>query len=120
MAINNTVDLIMGEDGSQLYLSSRSKNQFFDRRELPLEEKKGLHSLCSIPLLFLILLGILVTSLFLRENIGQQGFLVDLENGGMGQNLVSIWNRLPFKSVLWIPVILCLIHSIKFIASVVN
>ena len=39
VAINNTVDLILPDDGTQLYLSSRSKNQFFDKRELLLDCK---------------------------------------------------------------------------------
>ena len=37
VAINNTVDLIAADDGKQLFLSSRSKNQFFDKRELLLD-----------------------------------------------------------------------------------
>ena len=42
VAVNNSCDIIIGENGAQVFLQSRGKNQFFDKRELSLGKNRAI------------------------------------------------------------------------------
>lgn len=113
VAINNTVDLIMGEDGSQLYLSSRSKNQFFDRRELPLEGKKS-----NQYFMFLIFIGLIVCCW--GENIWSTAARFSFGSGEWRDGAESCLNLVSATVGMCYGFLCPCIHVIKFIASVLN
>ena len=75
VAVNNSCDVIIGENGAQMFLQSRGKNQFFDKRELSLGKNWTLKNL---------ILEVFLTSC-------NRGCHLDLENGGMDQQLDKHW-----------------------------